>query len=173
MPKTWEPAHVGANLSEENASRQFPYAWNAGQDRNQFAKGGEVGLDLLIDFGDGPVQRIDLLKMEAQQEAMMPRYTASQSLPKTAGEALIRLLARPASRSGSVSPAISASIMARPLAPMTSEMTESSLMLASSSVLCRRCTWLVRSRVNCLRVRSNPRCSCVWTSGTKLARISP
>ena len=154
MPRTWEPAHVGADLSEENTSRQFPYTWNAGQDRDQVAKGREVSLDLLVDLGDGPVQRIDVLKMEAQQEAMMLRYT-----PRMAGGALIRPLARLASRSGSVSPAISASIMARLLAPMTSEMTESSLMLAYSGVFCRRCTWLVRSRVNCFRVRSNPRCS--------------
>ena len=65
MPRGWEPAHVGADLSEENAGRQFPYAWNVGQDRDQLAKGREVGLDLLVDLGDGPVQRIDLLKMEA------------------------------------------------------------------------------------------------------------
>ena len=35
-----------------------------------------------------------------------------------------------------------------------SVMTESSLMLASSSVFWIRCTWLLRSRTNCFRVRS-------------------
>src|SRR5262245_61844554 len=56
----------------------------------------------------------------------------------------MRRLAREASLAGSVLPAMSASIMGRPLVPMMSEMTESSLMLDSSSVRCSRCTWLVR-----------------------------
>ena len=46
-------------------------------------------------------------------------------------------------------------------------------MLASSSVFCTRSTWLDCSRTNCLRVRSRLRISCVWVSGTKLARIRP
>ena len=53
-------------------------------------------------------------------------------------EALIRPSARAASLSGSVSPAMSASIIARPLRPSRSEMVESSLMLASSSVFWSR-----------------------------------
>ncbi len=61
-----EAAHVGADLSEKDAGRQFSDSGNAGQDRDQVAKGREVGLDLLIDLGDGPVQGIDLLKMEPQ-----------------------------------------------------------------------------------------------------------
>ena len=60
-----EAAYVGADLGEENAGRQFSDSGNAGQERDQVAKGGEVGLDLLVDFGDGPVERIDVLKMEA------------------------------------------------------------------------------------------------------------
>ncbi len=60
-----EAAHVSADLGEKDAGRQFSNSGNAGQDRDQFAKGREVGLDLLIDFGDGPVQRIDVLKVEA------------------------------------------------------------------------------------------------------------
>ena len=78
-----------------------------------------------------------------------------------------------ASLAGSVSPAISAWIIARPLRPMTSDRTDSSFMLASSSVFCRRCTWLAFSRTSCLRVRSSPRSSWISGPGTKLARISP
>src|SRR6266446_9916605 len=78
-----------------------------------------------------------------------------------------------ASLAGSVSPAISAWIIARPLRPMTSDRTDSSLMLASSKVFCRRWTWLAFSRTSCLRVRSNPRSSWIAGPGTKLARISP
>src|SRR6266576_5447552 len=64
-------------------------------------------------------------------------------------------------------------MIARPLRPITSESTDSSLMLASSNVFCRRCTWLAFSRTSCLRVRSSPRSSWISGPGTKLARIAP
>src|ERR1700730_6579667 len=90
----------------------------------------------------------------------------------SSGDAFTRRSARPASLTGLVSPAISASIMARPLLPIKSVSTESNLMLASSSVFCTRSTWLDCSRTNCFRVRSRLRISWVWASGTKLARIA-
>jgi hypothetical protein len=68
---------------------------------------------------------------------------------------------------------MSASIILRPLRPMMSVITESSLILASSSVFCIRRMWLDFSRTNCLRVRSKVRISCVGGSGTKLGRIKP
>src|SRR5919106_1721602 len=64
-------------------------------------------------------------------------------------------------------------ILARPLRPSRSEMTESSLMLASSNVFCSRWVWLAFSRTSCLRVRMSVRIASVAASGTKLARISP
>src|SRR5262245_15241662 len=64
-------------------------------------------------------------------------------------------------------------MIARPLWPITSESTDSILILASSKVFCTRCTWLAFSRTNCLRVRSSPRSSWIAGSGTKLARTSP
>src|SRR3954470_13891535 len=72
------------------------------------------------------------------------------------GGALMRGWARAASLAGSVSPAIRASIILRPVGPMMSEISESSLMLASSSVFCSLWTWLLFSRTSCLRVRSRP-----------------
>ena len=57
---------------------------------------------------------------------------------------------RPASRDF-VTPAIIASIIRRPLRPRMSLMTESSLMLASSSVFWIRWIWRLCSRVSCLR----------------------
>ncbi len=66
-----------------------------------------------------------------------------------------------------------ASIMRRPESPMTSVMSESSLMLASSSVFCIRWIWLVCSRTSCLRARMNERSSWSSSSGTKLALIRP
>ena len=59
-----EAAHVGADLSEKDAGRQFSDSGNACQDRDQFAKGREVGLDLLVNLRDGPVERVDLLEVE-------------------------------------------------------------------------------------------------------------
>ena len=134
MASCRKPAHIGSDLGKKDTSRQFANTGHAGQDRYQRAKGRAVGLDLLIDLRNGTVQRGDLLQMQPQQEPVMPRHTPRNASLSKAGDALIRLLARPANRSGSLSPAISASIMARPLAPIISEMTELSLMLASSSV---------------------------------------
>jgi len=59
------------------------------------------------------------------------------------------------------------------MAQLMSEMTESSLMLASSSVFCSRWIWRLHSRTNCLRVRNRLRISWVCVFGTKLARIRP
>ena len=44
---------------------------------------------------------------------------------------------------------MSASIIARPLMPITSVITESNLMFASSSVFCTRRMWLAFSRTSC------------------------
>ena len=79
---------------------------------------------------------------------------------------LILVSARVASLAGSLSPAISASRIVRPLLPTMSATTELSLMLASSSVFCSRWIWLAFSRTSCLRVRSSARISCVSDSGT-------
>ena len=87
--------------------------------------------------------------------------------------ALIRRLAKRAKTAGSVWPAIIASIMALPLTPTMSEMIESSLILASSSVFWIRWICEERSRTSCLRVRSGDRSSWVGRSGTKLPRIKP
>ena len=138
MPGGREAAHVDADLGDDDPAGQRADAWNCGQVLRGGAKGSEIGFDLLVDLSDRRVHGIDLLQMEAQQEAMMrvtrPR-SASLSFP---GEALSRRCASRASAAGSLSPAISASIMARPLTPITSVMTESSLMLASSSVFWSR-----------------------------------
>jgi hypothetical protein len=63
---------------------------------------------------------------------------------------LIRRSASAASLCGFLTPAIIASIIRRPLTPMLSLITESSLMLASSSVFWMRRIWLICSRLSCL-----------------------
>ena len=67
---------------------------------------------------------------------------------------------------------IRASRMSRPDTPMMLVSTEASLMLASSSVFCRRWTWLAASRTNCLRYAAMPDLL-GRRIGTKLARINP
>jgi hypothetical protein len=78
------------------------------------------------------IESVDLIEMKAQQEAMVLHHPAA--------DAFTRRSARLASLAGSVSPAISASSMARPVLPIKSISTESNLMLASSSVFCNRST---------------------------------
>jgi len=48
-------------------------ASNGGEDRNQAAKGREVALDFLGNLRDGSVERVDLLKVESEQKAVMAR----------------------------------------------------------------------------------------------------
>src|SRR6516165_4834112 len=78
-----------------------------------------------------------------------------------------------ASFSASVSPAIRAFNMRRPLAPMMSVITEHSLMFASSRTAWMRCTCCTISRVNCFRVRVRSRNSWIAGGGTKLDWIRP
>src|SRR6516165_2003669 len=78
-----------------------------------------------------------------------------------------------ASFSASVSPAIMAFNMRRPLAPMMSVITEHSLMFASSRTAWMRCTCCTISRVNCFRVRVRSRKSWIAGGGTKLDWIRP
>src|SRR5215469_2117018 len=156
-------------ISARMTRAQFVDPGNGGQELNGGAKGLDLSVDLLIDGVDRRVDGVDLLQMQAQQKAVMPGDTAAQRFAEllgrcprpTPGQALIRRCASWASCSGSLSPAIRASIILRPDRPITSEMTESSLMLASSRVFCSRWTWRLASRTSCLRVRNRSRISWV------------
>ena len=87
--------------------------------------------------------------------------------------AFTRTLVQSANRSGSVSPAMSAARIARPLTPRMSVTTRVSFTFASSSVFCKRCVCRAISRTSCLRVRVRSRNSWIGAGGTKLPRISP
>jgi hypothetical protein len=63
--------------------------------------------------------------------------------------------------------------MRRPLAPSTSETTESSFTLASSSTFWMRCLCCTASRTSCLRVRVRSLSSWIGSGGTKLEQINP
>src|SRR5215469_10109094 len=158
VPSGREAAHAAADLGTDDTSAQFVDAGNGDQEVDGGAKGLDLSVDLLIDGGDRHVDGVDLLQMDAQQKAVMPGDAPAQ---RSSGDALIRRCASWASCSGSLSPAIKASIILRPDKPITSEMTESSLMLASSRVFCSRWTWRLASRTSCLRVRNRSRISWV------------
>ena len=87
--------------------------------------------------------------------------------------ALRRPRARSASRSGSCSPAINASRIARPLTPRMSLTTVVSFRLASSRTFWSRSVCWAISRTSCLRVRVRSRSSWIGAGGTKLLRIRP
>ena len=74
---------------------------------------------------------------------------------------------------GSLSPAISASIIARPLMSITFASPESSLDVGVFQHLLHLQDVLEFSRTSCFLMRSKLRISCVWLSGTNLARIRP
>src|SRR5215471_18300614 len=77
-----ETAHVAADLGEDDASAQFVDAGNGGQELDGGAKGLEIGVDLLIDPIDRRVDGIDLLHMQLQQEAVMPRHATAARPPR-------------------------------------------------------------------------------------------
>jgi hypothetical protein len=95
-----ETAHVAPDLGQDEASAQFLDAGNGGQELDRSAKAIDPSIDLPIDFGDCCVEAINLLQVQAQQEAVMPGDAVAQRL----GWPLIRRWANWASRSGSLSP---------------------------------------------------------------------
>ena len=95
-------------------------------------------VDLLIDAGDGLVEGVDLLEVKGEQEAVVPGHPAAQRLAQDLGRAPdppMRQLGKPSRVGLAVDQGLD---HRRPLTPVTSEIAESSLMLASSSVRCRR-----------------------------------
>jgi hypothetical protein len=106
-------------------------------------KGSTLRVDLLVDAGDGRIEGVDLVQMQLEQEAVMLGHPAAQrAASSSSAEAWMRRWASAARAWGMVWPAIKASMMRRPLRPRMSVTTESSLMLASSSVFWMRWMWL-------------------------------
>jgi hypothetical protein len=72
-----EPAHVDADLGDDHRTRFDT------RDRAQLFDGGTKGLDvglLLVDFSNGGLECIDLLEMQAEQNAMLLGDATAQSL---------------------------------------------------------------------------------------------
>src|SRR4029077_20660760 len=80
MAVRWEPAHVGADLGDDDLRADVP---DTGDRRHLFnggSKGRDACFDLPIDRGDGCVESIDLIEMKTQQEAMVLGHTTAKSL---------------------------------------------------------------------------------------------
>jgi hypothetical protein len=73
-------ANVDADLGNNDLCT---HALDTGNRCHEFdcgLKGCEIRLHLLVDRGDGRIESIDLIKMKAQQEAMVIRNAATQRL---------------------------------------------------------------------------------------------
>jgi hypothetical protein len=73
-----EAAHIMADFGENDARAQRIDAGNGGQELDRGAKGLDQSVDLRIDLVDRRVDGVDLLQMQAQQEAVMPGDAAAQ-----------------------------------------------------------------------------------------------
>ncbi len=60
-----EAAHVGADLGHDGTGAEITDTRDRGQQPDRDAKRLDVGVHLRIDFGDGGVEGINLLKMQA------------------------------------------------------------------------------------------------------------
>ena len=124
-------------------------------------------VDRVVEFGDCLAQGIMLAQIQFEHEATVVRQPSMQRIGQDLGRRLDTPVGQRRQLVAVSTPAIIASIIRRPLTPMMPLITESSLMLASSSVFWIRWIWLVCSRVSCLRARSSERSSWVVWSGTK------
>jgi hypothetical protein len=73
-----QPAHVMADLGQDDAGTQLADAGDRGQECNRGAKGLDIGVDLLIDLLDRRIKGVDLLEMQPQQKAVVPGDVAAQ-----------------------------------------------------------------------------------------------
>src|SRR5262249_40121705 len=120
---------------DDHLGAERAYTGDAAEEFDGGAKGGEVGLNLLVEHRDGCFQAIDLSEMELQQKTMMGSYPAAKRLLQCG---LRGLHARMGQRSQAdwISFASGHGVEhCRPLLPSKSESSDSILMLASSSVL--------------------------------------
>src|ERR1700746_1068937 len=162
MPRGWERAHVGSDLSNHGLGSRRSKPRHLLQPLDDVMKGRQRALNAGIEGCDAVFQLLNRPQMLTEQEPMMLPDTAGENFhqlsPRAAGT-LRRPWPSAAGFSASVSPAIMAFNMRRPLAPMMSVITEHSLMFASSRTAWIRCTCCTISRVNCLRVRVRSRSS--------------
>jgi hypothetical protein len=73
-------AHVDADLGQNGLSAEVVEARDGPYDLGGLAKGVEIGLHLLVERRDRPIEGVDLLQMELEQEAVVSRQAAPQRL---------------------------------------------------------------------------------------------
>jgi hypothetical protein len=66
-----KPAHVGADLRQDDLGAQFADPTDHAQLLDGVTKGSQPGIDLPINRGDAGIERHDLLQMEIEQGAMV------------------------------------------------------------------------------------------------------
>ncbi len=71
-----EPAHIDADLGNDDLSGQVTDARDGPQQADRLAERVEVAVHLRVDGGDGGIKRINLAQVQAQQEAV-PHGNAS------------------------------------------------------------------------------------------------
>jgi len=65
-----EPAHIDADLGDDDLRCQVTDAWDGAQQADRLAERVEVAVHLRVDLGDGGAQRVELPQVQAQQEAV-------------------------------------------------------------------------------------------------------
>ena len=66
-----EAAHIDADFGDDDLGTEWADARNSGQDLDCRAKGLDVGLDLLVDSGNGLIKGIHVVQMQPQHEPVM------------------------------------------------------------------------------------------------------
>ena len=147
MGRARKAAHITPDLRQNHPRRQGADARNGDQQADHGLNRGLTGFDRRVHPGDhrvdlpidplgGRRQGIDLPKVKPQQETMVIRHPPPQRL----AQLIARRLEPPIGKLGQDARIglTGASIIARPLTPRMSVITQSSLMLASSSVFWTR-----------------------------------
>ena len=78
MPGGRETAHVDADLTDDHRRREVADAGNGGQSRDGGPKGRQTRREFGIDVCDCPLERVDLLEMQAQQQPLRGAEPALQ-----------------------------------------------------------------------------------------------
>ena len=63
-----EPAHVGADLRQDDLGAQFTDPRDSTQLFDRVAKAGKPGIGLPVDLGNGGIERVDLLQMQSSRK---------------------------------------------------------------------------------------------------------
>ncbi len=112
MSRTGKPRHVHADLGDEHPRDGLTDPGDRRQPLGGLAKRAQHLVGLLLQFLHGGAQRVDLPQVQLQQETVVRRHPAvHRGDDDPLRSAFRRPVVQSASRSGSVSPAMSAARM--------------------------------------------------------------